>query len=59
MQDGNKFPKWITRYSRDQYLGASPLHSITVDLVRNLQIGNLIPQLHLVFSDYFDTVHEL
>ena len=40
---GNEFTKWIPRYRRSQYLGAYPLHSSTVGLVRNLQTGNTSP----------------
>ena len=57
LQDGNKFPKWMPRYSRYQYLGPSPLHDSTVGLVRNLQTYNIIQQFHLVFDDYFETVN--
>ena len=57
LQDGNKLPKWITRSSRSQYFGLSPLYYITVGLVRKLQTGNISPQFHLVFDEYFDTVY--
>jgi hypothetical protein len=57
LQDGSKLPKWAPRSRRAQYLGASPLHASTVGLVRNLQTGNMSPQFHLVFDDYFETVH--
>ena len=36
---------------------ASHLYSITVVLVSNLQTGNIIPQFHLVFDQYFETVN--
>ena len=39
------------------YVGYSPLHSSTVGLVRNLKTGNISPQFHLVFDDWFETVH--
>ena len=38
-------------------MGNSPLHASTVGLVRNLRTGNLSPQFHLVYDDYFETVH--
>ena len=57
LKDGNKLPKWMTRSRRDQYLGASPLNARTVVLVRNLKTGKIRPQFHLVFDDYFETVH--
>ena len=54
---GKKFTKWISRSRRSQYLGASPLHAIALDPVSNLQTGNTSPQFHLVFDDYFETLH--
>ena len=57
LQYGNKFPKWMPRSRRAQYLGASHLHASTVSLVRNLQTGNVIPQLYFVIDEYFETVH--
>ena len=57
LQYGNKLPKWIPRSRRDQYLGASPLHSSTVVLVRKLHTGNTSPKFHLAFYEYFETVH--
>ena len=44
-------------YSKARYIGASPLHAREVGLSRNLQTINIIPKLHLVFNDYFYTVH--
>ena len=46
----------MTRSSRYQYLGASPLYVSTVGLVRILQTGNISPQFHLVIDEHFDTV---
>ena len=49
---GNKFPKYIQRYSRAQYFGSSPLHTSTLGLVRALNTVNISPQFSLVFGDY-------
>ena len=38
-------------------MGYSLLHSSTVGLVRNLQMNNISPQYHLVFDDWFETIH--
>jgi hypothetical protein len=38
-------------------MGISPFHSASVGLVRNLQTGSITPQFHMVFDDYFQTVH--
>jgi hypothetical protein len=57
LKDGQKIPKWEPRSCRGQYVGNSPLHASTVGLVRNLQTGSITPQFHLVYDDYFETVH--
>lgn len=38
-------------------MGASPMHSSTVGLIRNLQTGSITPQFHVVYDDFFETVH--
>ena len=38
-------------------MGASPLHASTVGLVRNIQTGSNTPQFHMVYDDFFETVH--
>ena len=57
LQDMNKIPKWKPRSRKGQYMGVSPLHASTVAVVRNLQTGNLSRQFHVVYDDYFETVH--
>jgi hypothetical protein len=57
LKDGQKIPKWEPRSKRGQFVGHSPMHASTVGLVRNLQTGNITPQFHLVYDDYFETVH--
>lgn len=57
LREGQKVPKWEPRSKRGQFLGASPLHASTVGLVRNLQSGSITPQYHVVYDDFFDTVH--
>ena len=57
MQDGMKIPKWEPRSRGAQFVGYSPLHSSTVGLVRNLRTGNISPQFHVVYDDFFETVH--
>ena len=54
---GGKIPKWQPRSRRAQYMGVSPVHAETVGLVRNLTTGYISPQFHLVFDDWFETVH--
>jgi Reverse transcriptase (RNA-dependent DNA polymerase)/GAG-pre-integrase domain len=57
LKDGQKIPKWEPRSHRGQYVGNSPLHASTVGLVRNLQTSSITPQFHLIYDDYFETVH--
>ena len=55
-QDGGKLPKWIPRSRQGQYVGVSSLHASTVGLVKNFRTGNLSPQFHVVYDDFFETV---
>ena len=57
IQDGYKIPKWEPQSRQGQFVGFSPLHASTVGLVRNLRTGNISPQFHLVYDDWFETVH--
>lgn len=57
LREGQKIPKWSPRSRRGQYMGASPRHASTVGLVRNLDTGRIGPQYHLVYDDFFETVH--
>jgi hypothetical protein len=57
LKDGQKIPKWEPRSRRGQFVGHSPMHASTVGLIRNLQTGSITPQFHLVYDDYFETVH--
>ncbi len=57
LREGQKIPKWDPRSRRGQYMGASPMHASTVGLVRNLQTGRISPHFHLVYDDFFETVH--
>jgi hypothetical protein len=57
LQDGRKLPKWQPRSRRGQFVGWSPLHSSKVALIRNLVTGRISPQFHVVFDDWFETIH--
>ena len=57
LQDGKKIPKWQPKSRRGQYVGASQLHASSVGLIRNLRTDNLSPQFHVVYDNYFETVH--
>ena len=56
LQDSKKIPKWNMRSRRGVYLGISKHHSTTVHLVLNPSTGDISPQYHVLFDDYFSTV---
>ena len=56
-QDGKKIPKWEPRSRRGQFVGVSPLHSSHVGLIKHLRTNNISPQFHVVYDDFFETVH--
>ena len=56
LQDGKKIPKFDPRSRRGLNVGLSPRHAATVPSVLNLQTGNISPQFHVVFDDWFSTV---
>ena len=57
IQDGHKIPKWEPKARRGQSVGASKLHASSVGVIRNLTTDNLSPQFHVVYDNYFETVH--
>eukprot|EP00957_Ditylum_brightwellii_P095717 7292940-Ditylum_brightwellii.AAC.2 len=44
---------------QDQFLGWSKNHTSTVALVRNLQMGSISPQFHIVTDDWFTTIAKI
>ncbi len=56
LQDGHKIPKFDPRSRQGLNLGWSPKHASSVPLVLNLTTGNISPQFHVVFDDWFTTV---
>ena len=57
LQDGGHIPKFDPKSRRGLHLGWSPMHASTVPLVLNLSTGNVSPQFHIVFDDWFSTVN--
>jgi len=57
LRDGSKLPKWEPESKWGQFLGNSPIHASTVRLILNLQTGNVSPQYHVVYDDFYETVH--
>ena len=55
--EGSKIPKWAPCSCHGQYMGHSAIHASSVGLVRHLQTGHILPQFHMVYDDYFETVH--
>ena len=56
LQDGGHIPKFEPRARQGLNLGWSPNHASTVPLILNLTTGNVSPQFHVVFDDWFTTV---
>ncbi len=57
MQDGKKIPKWEPRSCHGQFVGVSAVHASSVGVIQNLRTGNLSPQFHVVYDNFFETVH--
>ena len=56
LQDGKKLPKWDPRTRQGQYLGKSPDHASSVELIKNLRTGYVSPQFHVLYDNKFQTV---
>jgi hypothetical protein len=52
----DKTKKWDPKAQLGINLGPSPRHAGTVSLVLNLQTGNMSPQFHVQYDDFFETV---
>ena len=57
LQDRGKLTKWDHWSRRGQYMGISPLHASTVELILNLNINHMSPQFHGVYGNLFQTFH--
>jgi hypothetical protein len=57
LTDGKKIPKWQPRSRRGMYVDRSSLHASLVGLILNLQSSNISPQYHVVYDDFYETVH--
>ena len=56
LQDGKKLPKWQPRARRGRFLGFSTKHASNVGLILNTNTGHILPQVHVVYDDQFQTV---
>ena len=57
IQDGGKLPKWEPRSQCGKYMGASPLRTSAVILLRSLTTIRMTPKFHVVYNDLFETSH--
>ena len=56
LQSGSMLAKWGPRSHLGVYLGHSPCHAGSVELVLNPKTLHVSPQFHVVFDDNFSTV---
>ena len=56
LQSGQGAPKWKERSRLRVYLGPSPNHARSIELVLNPRTGHMSPQFHIKFDDFFETV---
>ena len=52
-------PKWKPRERTGVYLGQSPFHKVSVELVLRTRTGNFSPQYHVVFDDTLYTLEHM
>ena len=58
-QDGIKIQKWSTCSSQGQFVGFSQDHATSIGLICNLCTGSILPQFHVVYDNWFETVTSL
>jgi hypothetical protein len=56
LQGNNSQPRWEQRSKPVVYLGLSPRHASSVELVLDMETAHVSPQFHLKFDDLFETV---
>ena len=57
LRDGGKIPKWQPRSRRGMFVGLSMQHAASVGNILNVRTGTITPQFHVVYDNYFETVH--
>ena len=57
ISNGHKLPRWQPRSSQTMYVGVSPQHTSVAAHVLNLDMGKITTQYHVMFDDWFQTVH--
>ena len=58
LQSGQGAPKWKQRSRLGVYLGPSPNHARSMALVLNPRTGHVLPQFHVKFDDFYETVQK-
>mmetsp|Transcript_60254 Transcript_60254/g.178519 ORF Transcript_60254/g.178519 Transcript_60254/m.178519 type:complete len:101 (-) Transcript_60254:528-830(-) len=56
IQDGKKIPKWLPQYRQGRFLGFSPKHYLSIELIFNPRTGNASPQCHMVYTYWYTKV---
>ena len=56
LQEGKKQPRWDERARIGIYVGHSPVHSSSIDLILSTTTGLVSPQFHCVFDTTFETI---
>ena len=55
MQQGNNIGKWEKRSRIGMYLGSSPTHARSVQLILSIKTGLVSIQFHVKFDDFYET----
>jgi transposase InsO family protein len=58
LQDGNKLSKWSSRSWQGVYVGHSTCHSGSIPLIYNPSTTHIMPQYHIIYDEYFQTINE-
>jgi len=51
------FLNWTPKPREAKLVGYSPLHASSVGMIRNLNTHHVSPQSHVMYDDFFETVH--
>jgi len=57
LREGGNVPKWEPRSKRGQFVGYSPFHASSVGMIRNINTQYVSPQFHVMYDNFFETVH--
>jgi len=57
LREGGHVSKWELRSKRGKFAGYSPLQASNVGMIRNLNRGYVSPQFHVMYNNFFETMH--